>query len=136
MAVHPGEEHRPAFTAVLRPLDDVARADQRLPPVLRDEVTAITSEYASELTRHLLLAHQEFPEIMKWGKVPPRFLVLQRINVGLIAILGRLNATANWRRLALELLPTTDWPPATELGRQEATWWESARTRAPAVPAV
>ena len=27
-------------------------------------------------------------------------------------------------------------PPSTELGRQEAAWWESARTRAPAVPTL
>ena len=101
-----------------------------------DEPTTITSEYASELTRHLLFAHQEFPEVMKWGSVPPRFLVLQRINVGLIAILGRLNATANWRRIAWELWPITDGPPSTELGRQEAEWWATARRSAPAVPTL
>ena len=26
----------------------------------------LTSEYASELTRHLLFAHQDFPEVMKY----------------------------------------------------------------------
>jgi len=103
---------------------------------LKDEVTTITSEYASDLTHHLLFAHQEFPEVMKWGNVPPRFLVLQRINVGLIAILGRLNATANWRRVAWELWPITDGPPSTELGREEADWWAMARRRAPASPAL
>ena len=104
--------------------------------LLTDEVKTITSEYASELTRHLLFAHQEFPEVMKYGNVPPRFLVLQRINVGLVAILGRLNATANWRRIAWELWPITDGPPSTELGRQEAAWWAEACRRAPAAPAL
>jgi predicted unusual protein kinase regulating ubiquinone biosynthesis (AarF/ABC1/UbiB family) len=104
--------------------------------LLEDEVKTITSEYASDLTRHLLFAHQEFPEVMKYGNVPPRYLVLQRINVGLVAILGRLNATANWRRVAWELWPITDGPPSTELGRQEAAWWAEARTRAPLAPAV
>jgi hypothetical protein len=92
--------------------------------IARDETTTITSEYASELTRRLLFAHDRFPEVMKWGNVAPRFIVLQRINVGLIAILGRLNATANWRRIAEELWPITDRPPSTELGRAEAQWWQ------------
>jgi predicted unusual protein kinase regulating ubiquinone biosynthesis (AarF/ABC1/UbiB family) len=95
-------------------------------PVRHDAVTTITSEYASELVRQLLFAHDRFPEVMRWGRVEPRFVVLQRINVGLVAILGRLEATANWRRIAEELWPFTQGPPSTELGRQEAEWWSDA----------
>ena len=72
----------------------------------------------------------------KWGSVPPRYLVLQRNNVGVVAILGRLNATANWRRIAWELWPITDGPPSTELGRQEAAWWAEAQRHAPAAPTL
>jgi len=39
-----------------------------------------------------------------------------------LAILGRLEATANWRRVATELWPT-DGPPSTPLGEEEAAWW-------------
>ena len=55
--------------------------------------------------------------------MPARWTVLQRINVGLIAILGRLGAEANWRRIAEEMWPLTDGPPSTPLGKEEATWW-------------
>ena len=31
------------------------------------------------LARQLLFAHDRFPEVMRWGRVEPRFVVLQRI---------------------------------------------------------
>jgi len=105
-------------------------------PVLRDEVTTITAEFASDLARHLMLAHQTFPEVMKWGNIEPRFLVLQRINVGLTAILGRLEATANWRRIAEEIWPMTNGPASTELGREHARWWAASGSALTAVPAL
>ena len=38
---------------------------------------------------------------------------MQRITVGLVAILGRLSAEANWRRIGEELWPITDGLPST-----------------------
>ena len=35
--------------------------------------------------------------------VPRAYVVLQRINLGLYAVLGSLNATANWRRMGAEM---------------------------------
>jgi hypothetical protein len=66
-------------------------------------------------------------EAVKWADMPARWAILQRINVGLIAILGRLRATANWRRIAEEMWPLTDRPPSTPLGREEASWWSTRR---------
>ena len=37
-------------------------------------------------------------------------MIIQRINLGLYAILGELQATRNWRRLAEELWPWVDRP--------------------------
>ena len=54
--------------------------------------------------------------------MPPGMVIIQRINLGLYAILGELHATANWRRIAEELWPFVDGAPSTELGRQEAAW--------------
>ncbi len=64
----------------------------------------------------------EFRDVMKWTNLPREFVVLQRINLGLYAILGRLNATANWRRIAEELWPMTNGNASTDLGREEAKW--------------
>jgi hypothetical protein len=57
--------------------------------------------------------------------MPARWTILQRINVGLVAILGRLYAEANFRRIAEEMWPITDGPPSTPLGLEEAEWWEN-----------
>ena len=59
-------------------------------------------------------------------------MILQRINLGVFAILGRLNATTDWRGVAEELWPSVDGPPCTDLGEQEARW-VATRSRA-AVP--
>ncbi len=36
--------------------------------------------------------------------------------------MGELRATANWRRIAEELWPFVDGPPATPLGELEQDW--------------
>ena len=54
--------------------------------------------------------------------VPPAFVILQRINLGLLAVLGELNASRNFRRIAEELWPFVDGPPSTPLGEEEAAW--------------
>jgi len=88
-----------------------------------DKVATLTAEYASATARRFVTMQGPFRDIMKWTNLPPAFVILQRINLGLYAILGRLRATANWRLIAEELWPMTDGPPSTELGRQEHNWW-------------
>jgi hypothetical protein len=64
-------------------------------------------------------------ETLNWANIPRPFVVVQRINIGVVALLGRLNATANWRRICEELFPFTDDTPSTPLGEREAEWWAS-----------
>ena len=90
--------------------------------VLRDEVATITSEYASETVRRFFDANGPYGPIMKSANVPPAFVIIQRINLGLYAIFGQLHATANWRRISEELWPFVGGPPSTELGRRAAAW--------------
>jgi hypothetical protein len=49
-------------------------------------------------------------------------VITQRINLGLHAVLGRLRARRNWRRIAFELWPFTDAEPSTPMGEAEAAW--------------
>jgi hypothetical protein len=58
-------------------------------------------------------------------------VILQRINLGLFAILGRLNATADWRGISEELWPTVNGAPATPLGELEAAWLRDRAGRDP-----
>ena len=39
-------------------------------------------------------------------------------------MLGSLNATANWRRIAAEIWPFVNGPASTPIGEAEAKWYE------------
>jgi len=95
--------------------------------VRRDEPFRVTPAYASDVVRRFFLGRATHGDAVKWANMPARWVVLQRINVGLIAILGRLGAEANWRQIAEEMWPFSDRAPSTALGEEEATWWASRR---------
>ncbi|HMC51368.1 MAG TPA: hypothetical protein VKI64_01320, partial [Acidimicrobiales bacterium] len=93
-------------------------------PVLEDKVTTFTHEYSSQA---LSKVFSRTGAVSKFGNVPPAFVIIQRINMGLFSVLASLHATANWRRIAEELWPWIDAAPSTALGEEEAAW---LRTRA------
>ncbi len=95
--------------------------------VLADEESTMTPEYASESVRRFFDTGGVYGPIMKAANVPPSFVIIQRINLGLYALLGDLGATANWRRIAEELWPFVDRPPSTPMGEVEAAWLETAQ---------
>jgi predicted unusual protein kinase regulating ubiquinone biosynthesis (AarF/ABC1/UbiB family) len=76
-------------------------------------------EYSSALVRQTF--NRQSP-VTRYTTVPASFVLIQRINMGLFALLGRLRATADWRRITEEIWPWVDGPAATPLGRQEAAW--------------
>lgn len=90
--------------------------------VMTDGVTAFSSEYASETVRRFFDASGEHGAVIRASNLPSTFVILQRINLGLYALLARIGATANWRRVAEELWPLTSGPPSTPLGEEEAAW--------------
>jgi hypothetical protein len=59
--------------------------------------------------------------------IPRSYVILQRINLGLFALLGELNATANWRAIAEEIWPFVRAPASTPMGEAEAAW-QATRT--------
>ncbi len=90
--------------------------------VLEDRETTITPEYSSQTMRQMFDVTGPHADLIKAANTPPSFVIIQRINLGLYAVLGELNATANWRRVANELWPFVDGPPSTRLGEEEAAW--------------
>ena len=82
----------------------------------------ITSEYASATVRHMFEPTGPYAEIRKAANVPSDFVIIQRINLGLYAIFGQLNATGDWRRIAEEIWPWVDGPPSTPMAAQVASW--------------
>ena len=87
--------------------------------VLRDEPMTITPEYASAIVRRFFDAGGP---LAPYSDVPRAYVVLQRINIGLYAVLGSLNATANWRRIGEEMWPFVNGPASTPMGEADAEW--------------
>jgi predicted unusual protein kinase regulating ubiquinone biosynthesis (AarF/ABC1/UbiB family) len=87
--------------------------------VLRDAPMTITPAYASAIVRRFFDTRGP---LAPYSDVPRQYAVLQRINLGLYAVLGSLNATANWRRIAEELWPFVNGPASTPIGEAEARW--------------
>jgi predicted unusual protein kinase regulating ubiquinone biosynthesis (AarF/ABC1/UbiB family) len=88
-------------------------------PVAEDRTTTWTPEYSSSIVRHTF---DRSSPIAQYATVPRAFVFIQRINLGLYALLGDLRASGNYRRMAEELWPFADGPPSTPLGEEEARW--------------
>ena len=106
----------------------VDRFGQFYGTVLRDAPMTITPAYASAIVRRFFDARGP---LAPYSDVPREYVIMQRINLGLYAVLGSLNATANWRRIAEEIWPFRNGPPSTPIGEAEARW-EASRLSKPA----
>ena len=91
-------------------------------PVLEDCRFTYTRAYAREALKRTFDPAGPHTEMMKWFNLPPSFVVLNRIQWGLNAVLAALDAEANWRRISNEVWPWVDGPPSTPLGEAEAAW--------------
>src|SRR6202030_663912 len=79
----------------------------------------ITADYASSVVRRFFDLRSP---VAQYIAVPQPYVILQRINLGLFAVLGELSATADWRAIAEEIWPFTHGPASTPLGEAEAAW--------------
>jgi len=85
---------------------------------VRGPVT-MTGDYASAVTRRFFDFRSP---LAAYAAIPRSYVILQRINLGLFALLGDLSATADWRRIAEEIWPFFLGPPSTPMGAAEAAW--------------
>ena len=88
-------------------------------PVSVDAPMTWTKEYASQIVRHTF---DRTSPIAQYATVPRPFVFIQRINLGLYALLGELGARGNYRRVAEELWPFSAGPPSTAMGEAERVW--------------
>jgi len=131
----------PAFRAEIEQADLLARDDRFSDEligeyfsyfydfVMEDRPFTFTDEYAAAGVRQIFETGGEHGELKKHLNVPPSFVVLQRINLGLISLFAQLNATANWRQVAEELWPFVDGAPSTEMGRTIERWGRASGMR-------
>jgi predicted unusual protein kinase regulating ubiquinone biosynthesis (AarF/ABC1/UbiB family) len=90
--------------------------------VLHDRDVTITPQWSTDAVSRYFDPTGPYGPIIKAANLPASFVIIQRINLGLMAILGDLEASANFRRIADELWPWVDGPPSTEMGKAEADW--------------
>ena len=79
----------------------------------------MSAEYASSVARRYL----DFGNpLAAYANIPRSYVILQRINIGLFAILGDMAATGDWRALAEEIWPFVQAPASTPMGESESAW--------------
>lgn len=91
-------------------------------PVRESHEMTWTTEYATSIVRHTF---DRTSAIAQYATVPKSFVFIQRINLGLYALLGQLGAAGNFRRISEELWPMTNAGPSTPMGEAEAIWLAS-----------
>jgi predicted unusual protein kinase regulating ubiquinone biosynthesis (AarF/ABC1/UbiB family) len=79
----------------------------------------ITRDYASSVVHRFFDLRSP---VAGYISVPRPYVILQRINLGLFAVLGELSATADWRAISEEIWPFVRGPAATPMGEAEAAW--------------
>jgi predicted unusual protein kinase regulating ubiquinone biosynthesis (AarF/ABC1/UbiB family) len=79
----------------------------------------MSGEYASLVARRYF----DFGNpLAAYANIPRSYVILQRINLGVFAILGDMAATGDWRALAEEIWPFVQAPPSTPMGEAEQPW--------------
>jgi predicted unusual protein kinase regulating ubiquinone biosynthesis (AarF/ABC1/UbiB family) len=84
----------------------------------------MTGEYASAVSRRFFDFRSP---LTPYAAIPRSYVILQRINLGLFALLGELSATADWRCIAEEIWPFVRGPACTPIGAAETTWLAGRR---------
>ena len=87
--------------------------------VRKPGMLTVTGDYASAVVRRFFDVRSPLAPFIQ---VPSSYVILQRINLGVFALLGELTATRDWRAIAEEIWPFVQAPPSTPIGVAEAAW--------------
>src|SRR3954452_18535991 len=94
---------------------------------LEDREVRIDSEYVMGVMTAISDPRSEFYAVMRRENLPANELMGRRMEFGVLAVLGQLEAERNWMRIGSEWW--FDDEPATELGREERDYFESRGER-------
>jgi predicted unusual protein kinase regulating ubiquinone biosynthesis (AarF/ABC1/UbiB family) len=97
--------------------------------VLNDAEFTFDQEYSAAGVRAIFETGGEHGELKKVLDVPSSFVVLQRINLGVIALFAQLEARQNWRRIGDEVWPFVEAGPSTPMGEAIERWGRSSGKR-------
>src|SRR4051794_18376922 len=94
---------------------------------LEDREVRIDSEYVMNVMTAISDPRSEFYALMRRENLPANELMGRRMEFGVLAVLGQLQAERNWMRIGSEWW--FDEEPVTELGREEREYFESGGER-------
>src|SRR3954469_7579152 len=94
---------------------------------LEDREVTIDSDYVMNVMTAISDPPSEFYAIMRRENLPANELMGRRMEFGVLAVLGQLQATRNWLSIGSEWWFASE--PATELGREEWEYFESRGER-------
>jgi len=94
---------------------------------MEDREVTVDSRLVMESISAVSDPRSEFFNLLRRENVPANELMGRRMEVGVLAVLGQLNATRNWYAIGREWWFAED--PATELGREERVYFESRGER-------
>jgi predicted unusual protein kinase regulating ubiquinone biosynthesis (AarF/ABC1/UbiB family) len=97
-----------------------------------DRDFTIDREYIAQVVVDAGDPRSEYWDMMRRGSVPVDSLLAGRMTGLTLAVMGQLNATANWHRIVKEIV--LGGPPATPLGEAEAEFWADPRRAPGATP--
>jgi predicted unusual protein kinase regulating ubiquinone biosynthesis (AarF/ABC1/UbiB family) len=93
----------------------------------QDAEFTITRQYVSRIMVDAGDPRSEYWDLMKRGTLPPDAMLARRMEALTLAVLGQLEATANWHRIMGEWLYAS--PPGTPLGEEEAAFHDRKPVR-------
>jgi predicted unusual protein kinase regulating ubiquinone biosynthesis (AarF/ABC1/UbiB family) len=91
-------------------------------PFQRESFT-FDPQFVARTIQTMIDINGEHSDVIRSLNVPPSYVILDRVTVGMAGLLGRLHARNTWRALLDEY--RHGGAPCTELGRQEAEWQAS-----------
>src|SRR5215207_3548069 len=94
---------------------------------LEDADVTVDSERVMRAIAAVSDPRSEFFDLMRRENLPANELMGRRMETGVLAVLGQLEATRNWNRIGREWWFADE--PATELGREEWEYFESRGQR-------
>ena len=92
-----------------------------------DRDFTISRDYIAQVVIDSGDPRSEYWDMLRRGTVPVDSLLAGRMAGLTLAVLGQLNATANWHRIVQEVV--FGGPPGSPLGELEASFWDDPRRR-------
>jgi predicted unusual protein kinase regulating ubiquinone biosynthesis (AarF/ABC1/UbiB family) len=97
-------------------------------PVLPEQPFRFTPDYAAQVISSTTDPRSPYRDVLRKLNLPPDYLLLNRIQWGLNSVLGRLEASNDWRAIRDEYAGAE--APATKLGELDQSWWRERRPQA------